>query len=89
MKHDWWRIFQEIGKSVFLLHSNSLFLHRKFDMFHEEGWHHEEKSSLTRVKALVRDFFKGIDSPVYGLQFHPESIYTEHGKRMIENFLSQ
>lgn len=27
--------------------------------------------------------------PVYGLQFHPESIYTEHGKRMIENFLSQ
>lgn len=25
---------------------------------------------------------------VYGLQFHPESIYTEHGKRMIENFLS-
>jgi anthranilate synthase component 2 len=24
--------------------------------------------------------------PVIGLQFHPESIYTEHGKRMIENF---
>ncbi len=26
--------------------------------------------------------------PVYGLQFHPESIYTDHGKRMIENFLN-
>lgn len=26
--------------------------------------------------------------PVYGLQFHPESIYTEHGKRMIENFIN-
>lgn len=25
--------------------------------------------------------------PVAGLQFHPESIYTEHGKRMVENFL--
>lgn len=25
--------------------------------------------------------------PVVGLQFHPESIYTEHGKRIIENFL--
>ena len=24
---------------------------------------------------------------VHGLQFHPESIYTEHGKRMIENFV--
>lgn len=28
------------------------------------------------------------DYPVVGLQFHPESIYTEHGKRMIENFVS-
>lgn len=26
--------------------------------------------------------------PVIGLQFHPESIYTEHGKRMVENFLT-
>lgn len=26
--------------------------------------------------------------PVAGLQFHPESIYTEHGKRMVENFIS-
>ncbi|MEI3177968.1 MAG: aminodeoxychorismate/anthranilate synthase component II [Lachnospiraceae bacterium] len=25
--------------------------------------------------------------PVVGLQFHPESIYTEHGKRMLENFM--
>lgn len=28
------------------------------------------------------------DYPVIGLQFHPESIYTEHGKRMIENFIN-
>ncbi len=27
------------------------------------------------------------DYPVIGIQFHPESIYTEHGKKMIENFL--
>lgn len=28
------------------------------------------------------------DYLVAGLQFHPESIYTEHGKRMIENFIN-
>lgn len=28
------------------------------------------------------------DYPVVGLQFHPESIYTEHGKRLIENFIN-
>lgn len=25
--------------------------------------------------------------PVYGLQFHPESVLSEHGKPMLENFL--
>lgn len=25
--------------------------------------------------------------PIYGLQFHPESIFTEHGREMIKNFV--
>lgn len=31
---------------------------------------------------------KHVKYPVVGLQFHPESIYTEHGKRLIENFIN-
>jgi anthranilate synthase/aminodeoxychorismate synthase-like glutamine amidotransferase len=29
------------------------------------------------------------DLPVEGVQFHPEAILTEHGHRMLTNFLDQ
>ena len=27
--------------------------------------------------------------PIYGVQFHPESIMTEDGKRILANFIRQ
>ena len=27
------------------------------------------------------------DLPLWGVQFHPESLFSEHGKRMLKNFL--
>lgn len=27
--------------------------------------------------------------PIYGLQFHPESILTPNGKTMLQNFLKE
>ena len=33
-------------------------------------------------------FLKHKEFEIYGLQFHPESILTSHGHKLIENFLS-
>lgn len=45
-----------------------------------------------RILATTEDgeimAMRHVDYPVVGVQFHPESIYTEHGKRMIENFIN-
>jgi para-aminobenzoate synthetase component 2 len=42
----------------------------------------DASSSEGDVMALSRP-----DAPVLGVQFHPESILTEHGHRMLANFL--
>jgi anthranilate synthase component II len=29
------------------------------------------------------------DLPAYGVQFHPESVLTPDGKRLLENFIAE
>ena len=52
----------------------------------------ENLPECLRVLARADDgeimAIKHREYPVVGLQFHPESIYTEHGKRLIENFVN-
>ncbi len=54
-----------------------------------------QKENLPECLKITAQTFDGEimairhrEYPVAGLQFHPESIYTEHGKRLIENFVN-
>jgi anthranilate synthase component II len=51
----------------------------------------ESLPSFLKVNAWTsNDIIMGIEHetyPTFGVQFHPESIATEHGKRILRNFL--
>lgn len=45
-----------------------------------------EVIAQTREKEIMA--VKHIDYPVWGMQFHPESILTKEGKRLLKNFIT-
>ena len=60
--------------------------------YHSLAVQEEDLPECLRILARTDDgeimAIRHKEYPVVGLQFHPESIYTEHGKRMIENFVN-
>lgn len=64
----------------------------KVARYHSLAVQEDDFPTCLRVLAKTADgeimAIRHREHPVVGLQFHPESIYTEHGKRMIENFVN-
>jgi anthranilate synthase/aminodeoxychorismate synthase-like glutamine amidotransferase len=51
----------------------------------------EDLPDVLQVSARAGDVIMGVrhaELPVEGVQFHPESVLTPHGKQMLRNFLS-
>ena len=64
----------------------------KVARYHSLAVQSEDLPDCLRVLARTQDgeimAMRHKEYLVVGLQFHPESIYTEHGKRMVENFVN-
>ena len=76
------------GKSIFEGINSPI----KVARYHSLAVQSEDLPECLEVLAATEDgeimAMKHKEYPVVGLQFHPESIYTEHGKRLIENFVN-
>lgn len=64
----------------------------KVARYHSLAVQESDLPDCLRVMARTEDgeimAMRHKEYPVVGLQFHPESIFTQHGKRMIENFVN-
>lgn len=80
IEHDGTSIFTGIDSPI------------KVARYHSLAVQQEDLPECLKVLARTRDneimAIRHKEYPVGGLQFHPESIYTEHGKRIIENFVN-
>lgn len=80
IEHDGTSIFTGIDSPI------------KVARYHSLAVRQEDLPECLKVFARTRDSeimaIRHKEYPVVGLQFHPESIYTEHGKRIIENFVN-
>ncbi|MGN0343630.1 MAG: anthranilate synthase component II [Lachnospiraceae bacterium] len=76
------------GSSIF----NGIDTPIKVARYHSLAVQSDDLPDCLRVLARTADgeimAMRHKEFPVVGLQFHPESIYTEHGKRMVENFVN-
>lgn len=65
-----------------------------FSIGHYHSWNLNENSIPEELNVIVRDennlnmAIKHRKLPIIGLQFHPESIMTDHGLKMISNWIN-
>ena len=79
--HDGAGVFRGLPNPFTAIRYHSLVIERETlpDCLEITAWTEEGEIMGVRHKAL----------PIEGVQFHPESILTEHGHTLLGNFLSQ
>ncbi len=80
IEHDGSGVFRGIDGRITVMRYHSLAL---------DGLHDENLVATARSDDGELMAFRHGRLPVEGLQFHPESFATEHGEKMLENFLDE
>jgi anthranilate synthase component II len=80
VEHDASGIFEGLPRAV------------QFTRYHSLCLAPNSLPATLRITATSEDgVIQGIahvDKPVYGVQFHPESVLSEHGEELVRNFLA-
>jgi len=80
IRHDGKTIFSEIPETFAAGRYHSLIVDR-------DEWPDVLEISAESPDGLVMGL-RHRELPIEGVQFHPESILTEHGKTLLQNFLA-
>jgi anthranilate synthase component 2 len=80
IKHDGRTIFAGIPETMTCTRYHSLIVA-------EEGFPDELEVSAKTLDGETIMALRHRELPIEGVQFHPESVLTEHGKEIIKNFL--
>ncbi len=80
VEHDGKTIFKDIPSTMTCTRYHSLIVS-------EDGFPEELEVSARTVDGETIMALRHRELPIEGVQFHPESVLTVHGKQMIQNFL--
>ena len=87
LMHGKQSVIRHEGQSIFAGIPSPMKVARYHSLAVEEETLPEDFIILARTEDGEIMAMQHKDYPLFGIQFHPESIITEYGKRMIENFL--
>ena len=82
IQHDGKELFAGIPSPMTVMRYHSLLVERESlpEALHVTAVASDDPSEIHAMRHA--------DLPIWGVQFHPESVLTEHGPRLLENFLS-
>lgn len=80
--HEGKALFRGIPSPLQVMRYHSLIVERESlpDGLEVIAWGEDDNSEIHAMRHLQH--------PVWGVQFHPESVMTDHGKHILRNFLS-